>query len=100
MLCDMPEVCEGEEGILTLMPLPIIEEPFGRIAMDIAGALLRSWSGHKYILVVCDYVTRYTEAMALKSIDAEHVAEELIPLYARVGRRFLRTMGRILHPDC
>ena len=93
VLCDMPEVCEGKEGILTYMPLPIIEEPFGRITMDIVGALLRSWSGHKYILVVCDYVTRYTEAMALKSIDAEHVAEELIPLYARVGKRFLRTMG-------
>ena len=34
----------------SLMPLPIIEEPFGRIVMDIVGALPRSWSGHKYIL--------------------------------------------------
>ena len=93
MLCDMPEVCEGEEGILTLMPLSKKEELFGRIVMDIVGALPRSWSGHKYVLVVCDYATSYTEAMALKSIDAEHVAEELIPLFAGVGKRFLRTMG-------
>ena len=69
MLCDMPEVCEGEEGILTLMPLPIIEEPFGRIAMDIVGALPRSWSGHKYVLVVCDYVTMFTEEVSMHRLD-------------------------------
>ena len=32
-----------------------------------------------------DYVTRYPEAVALNSIDVEHVAEELIPLFTRVG---------------
>ena len=67
------------------MPLPIIEEPFGRIAMDIVGPPPRSRSGNKYVVVVCDYATRYPEAVTLKSIDAEHVAEELIPLFARVG---------------
>ena len=77
------------------MPLPIIEEPFGRIAMDIVGPLPRSRSGNKYVLVVCDYATRYPEAVALKSIDAEHVAEELIPLFARVGvpREILTDQG-------
>ena len=40
--------------------------------------------GKRYILVVCDYATRYPEAVALKSIDAEHIAEELVHLFARV----------------
>ena len=68
-----------------LIPLPIVEEPFQRIAMDIVGPLPRSRSGNRYILVICDYATRYPEAVPLKSIDAEHVAEELVKLFARVG---------------
>ena len=35
--------------------------------------------------MVCDYVTRYPEAMAIHSIEAECIAEELIKLFARVG---------------
>eukprot|EP00731_Ephydatia_muelleri_P037265 Em0431g1a len=53
-------------------------EPFSRIAMDIVGPLPRSRAGNKYILVLCDYATRYPEAVPPKSIDAESVAEELI----------------------
>ena len=48
--------------------------------MDIVGPLPRSRSGNKYILVLCDYATRYPEAIPLKSIDASHVAEELVKL--------------------
>ena len=68
-----------------LMPLPIIAEPFRRIAMDIVGPLPKSRGGKRYILVVCDYATRYPEAIPLRSIDAEHVAEELVHLFTRVG---------------
>ena len=53
--------------------------------MDIIGPLPRSRSGNKYILVVCDYATRYPEAMAIHSIEAERIAEELVKLFARVG---------------
>ena len=68
-----------------LISLPIMDEPFARIAMDIVGPLPRSRSGNRYILVICDYGTRYPEAIPLRSIDAEHVAEELVKLFARVG---------------
>lgn len=53
--------------------------------MDIVGPLPRSKAGNRYILVLCDYATRYPEAVPLWSIDAEHVAEELIKIFARVG---------------
>ena len=53
--------------------------------MDIVGPLPRSRSGNRYVLVICDYATRYPEAIALHSIDAEHVAEELIKVFSRVG---------------
>ena len=68
-----------------MVPLPIIQEPFQRIAMDIVGPLPRSHSGKKYVQVVCDYATRYPEAIPLHSIDAEHIAEELVKLFAWVG---------------
>ena len=65
-----------------LIPLPIITEPFKKIAMDIVGPLPRSRSGNHYVLVICDYAT---EAIPLKSIDAAYVAEEIIKVFAQVG---------------
>lgn len=60
-----------------MVPVPVVDEPFKRIAMDIVGPLNCSHSGNRYILVVCDYATRYPEAVALKSTEAVHVAEQL-----------------------
>ena len=66
-----------------MIPLPIVEEPFTRIAMDIVGPLPKTKQGHRYILVVCEYTTRYPEAIALKKFTTPAVAEELIELFAR-----------------
>ena len=68
-----------------LIPLPVIEEPFSRIALDIFGPLPRSRSGNRFVLVICDYATRYPEAIPLRSVDAEHVAEQLVQVFSRVG---------------
>ena len=51
-----------------MVHLPIMGEPFERIAMDIVGPLPRSKSGHKYILVLCDYTTKYPEAIPLDNL--------------------------------
>ena len=67
-----------------LIPLPIMSE---RIAMDIVGPLPKSRSGKRFILVVCDYATRYPEAVPLRSIDAEHIAEELVQISHAWGYR-------------
>ncbi len=53
-------------------PLPLIREPFRRIAMDIVG------SGKR---VICDYATRYPEAIPMRSV---HVAEELLSVLLKV----------------
>ena len=68
-----------------LIPLPIMTVPFERIAMDIVGPLPRSRSGKRYVLVICDYATRYPEAIPLRTIDAGHVAEALVEFFSRVG---------------
>ena len=41
--------------------------------------------GNRFILVICDYATRYPEAVALRHIDAISVAGELLKLFSRVG---------------
>ena len=78
-----------------MIPLPVMEEPFQRIAMDIVGPLPRSQSGNQYVLVVCDYATRYPEVVALRNTDAESVAEELVKLFTRVSipREILTNQG-------
>ena len=53
--------------------------------MDIIGPLPHSRSGKRYVLVICDYATRYPEAIPLHSTDASHIVEELIGAFARVG---------------
>ena len=96
-----------------MVPLPVVEEPFARIAMDIVGPLPRSRSGNRYVLVVCDYGTRYPEAVPMRTVDAEAVAEELMVIFSRVGipreiltdqgtnfqSQLLRELYRLLHID-
>ena len=62
-LCKACPECQrtasGKTVRAPMIPLPIIEEPFQLIAMDIVGPLPWSRQGHRYILVICDYATRY-----------------------------------------
>ena len=53
--------------------------------MDIVGPLPKTARGHRYILVICDYATRYPEAMPLKRFTAPAVAEQLMELFSRHG---------------
>ena len=78
----MPEDNQTEGSPSSSHTTPIVTEPFKKIAMNIIGLLLRSRSRNHYVLVICDYATRYPEAIPLKSIDAAHVAEEIIKVFA------------------
>ena len=66
--------------------MPIIDTPFDRVAVDLVGPMFPSTErGSKYILTVMDYATRYPEAVPLKDIQAETVAEALVNMFTRVG---------------
>jgi len=66
--------------------MPIIGEPFSRLAVDIVGPInKRSSDGSRYILTVVDFATRYPEAVALQNIDTTSVAEALVNIFSRVG---------------
>ena len=53
-------------------------EPGQRVAMDICGALETTTSGNKYVLVISDHFSKYTEAYPLKDQTAESVARVLV----------------------
>jgi transposase InsO family protein len=58
-----------------LQSLPICEEPNFRVHMDLYGPLQsRSVSGAKYIMVITDAFSKYTELVAIKDKSAETVA--------------------------
>ncbi|XP_064389549.1 uncharacterized protein LOC135337548 [Halichondria panicea] len=87
--CTTCEVCQRSRGRrparAPLVSMPLIQKPFSRIAMDIVGPLPRTQRGNRYILTICDYATRYPEAIPLPSVEATRVARELLLLFTRVG---------------
>ena len=54
--------------------------------MDLVGPITpASERGHRCILTLVDYATRYPEAVPLKNIDTETVAEALLDMHRRLG---------------
>ena len=69
-----------------LVKMPIISEPFPRMAIDIVGPITPALDRkHKYILTIIDLSTRYPEAVPLKNIDTVTIAESLVEVFCRVG---------------
>ena len=89
--CRSCDVCQRtvKRGSVRKVPLgsmPLIDTPFKRVAVDIVGPIAPpSEAGHRYILTLVDYATRYPEAVPLKKITTEAVAEALLDIYSRVG---------------
>ncbi|KAL2095520.1 hypothetical protein ACEWY4_007668 [Coilia grayii] len=88
--CATCPVCQKTGAVrradrVPLHPLSMISTPFQRIAMDIVGPLEKSSSGYRFILVICDYATRYPEAFPLRSITTPKVVSVLVQLFSRVG---------------
>lgn len=77
------------KGYITRVPLgsvPIVTVPFEKVAIDLVGPIKpTSARGHKYVVCVVDYATRYPEAIPLKNQEAATVAEALFQIYTRMG---------------
>ena len=89
--CRSCDVCQKTtaKGSVPRVPLgdmPLIDMPFRRVAVDLVGPISPpSEKGHRYILTLVDYATRYPEAVPLKNIETETVAEALMDMYSRLG---------------
>ncbi len=83
--CNTCAICQktsavSQRGRAPLQPLLVISAPFRRIAMDVVGPLEKSSAGHRYILVVSDYATKYPEAFPLRSITT-HILSYFLYLF-------------------
>lgn len=68
-----------------LIPLPLVTEPFFRVAMDIVGPLPTTKSGNRFILTVLDLSSHYPEAIPLPNHTATTVATALVGVFSRFG---------------
>ncbi|XP_043576743.1 uncharacterized protein LOC122565142 isoform X2 [Chiloscyllium plagiosum] len=76
----------GDAGNLGLRPLPTINIPFKRVSIDVVGPLpFTTNSGKRYILMMVDCASRYPDATALVSVEADIVAMALLVMFTRVG---------------
>ena len=67
-------------------PTSTVRRRLKRVTVDIVGPIEpRSEKRNRYILTMIDYAPRHPEAVALPSIETEHVAEALVEMLSRVG---------------
>ncbi len=72
-------------AIAPLVPIPAVETPFERNGVDMVGPLDRSQKGNRFILVICDYATRYPEAYPLREVTAKQIATAMLHFFSHVG---------------
>ena len=87
--------------------MPIIDAPFKRVGIDIKGSLPVTEKGNKHILVICDYATRYPEAIPLADQRADTVAYAMLEVFSRTGLpteivhdRGTQFMGKVMAKIC
>ena len=88
---------------MPLQSTPLINVPFKRVAVALVGPILPSSNaGHWYILTFIDSATRYPEAIPLKNISIDSVAEAFVDIYSRVGmpEEVLSDLGTQFISDC
>ena len=83
------EVCQKNSSCkppkVPLVTPPLIDTPFSRVAIDIIGPMPKSAKGNRFALVMIDLATKFPDAVPLKYIDANTVAESLFDMFSRVG---------------
>ena len=86
--CDRCQRCtpKGKTKKVPLGKVPTVTPAFRKTAIDLIGPIKpTSKSKKRYVLVSIDYCTRYPEAIAIKDITAEAVAEGLWEFWTRLG---------------
>ena len=74
--------------------MPLISVPFDTVCVDLVGPIAPSTErGHRYILTLIDMASRYPDAVPLRDIHTETVADALLDMYSRIG------IPRRIHSD-
>ena len=80
--CQQCDTCNARKPRRTASRAPLGQTitggPMEKVAMDILGPLPTTDNGKKYILVICDEFTKWTEAVAIPNQEAQTVASAFI----------------------
>ncbi|XP_042361098.1 uncharacterized protein zgc:153292 isoform X2 [Plectropomus leopardus] len=82
--------CEDPEKVIE------VKEPWQWLGLDVRGPLPQTLNGHKYILTVTDYYSKWVEAMPMQSCFPSYVAKHITDIIAHFGYP-LRILSRLPH---
>ena len=68
-----------------LMPRPVLSEPFEALAFDLVGPMDAGQGGCRFILTAICMASRWPEAVPLRTVTAEDVAEGMFTVFSRTG---------------
>ena len=88
--CQACDICESRKAPLPKAKAPLVQDrpsfPLEKVAIDIMGPLPTTPSGNKYLVVICDYFTKWPEAFPVPNITAETIAHVLVDgFFCRYG---------------
>ena len=88
--CNSCDVCARRKSPVPANHAPLVQDqpsfPLERVAIDIMGPLPQSNRGNKYLVVVCDYFTKWAEAFPVPNIQAVTIATVLVDgFFCRYG---------------
>ena len=96
--CAKCSVCAGRKGKPNPRKAPLTQlptgAPFDRIALDILDTHKPTSKGYRYVLVISDYFTKYTDAFPLRRHTAKAVAHILLHRWI-----FYHTVPKTIHSD-
>ena len=68
-----------------LMRRPVLSEPFESLAFDLVGPIDPGQGGCRFILTAICMASRWPEAIPLRTVTAEDVAEGMFTVFSRTG---------------
>ena len=86
LACPIRQVTK--RGVPPLAPnqsMPILTEPFEKMATDIVGPFPRSFRGFKYVLTSICLASKYLDVIPLRDMFAASVAERLVEVFSRTS---------------
>ncbi|XP_075942441.1 uncharacterized protein LOC142945034 isoform X1 [Anarhichas minor] len=82
--------CEDPEKVIE------VKEPWQWLGLDVRGPLPQTLNGHKYILTVTDYFSKWVEAVPMQSSLPTDVAKHIVDIIAHFGYP-IRILSRLPH---
>ena len=88
--CKACDVCESRKSPIPKSKAPLVQDqpsfPLEKVAIDIMGPLPISSRGNRYLVVICDYFTKWTEVFPVPDIRTETVTTVLVDgFFCRYG---------------